>query len=122
MRSLIISVLILCITLSVVCLNAFCVNKKTGLMLETFKSIYNTNEENTDKRISELCKLWDDTESLLSLCTNKKELDEIEHLLAEIIIAYAEKDNAALIRARSSTVDKIYEIRNTQIFDLKTIL
>lgn len=122
MRSLIISVIILCFTLIGVCVNAFTVDKKLNELLGTLDSIYNINDENTGEQIDELIKMWENAEAQLSLTTNRKELGEVEHKLTDLTIAFYEKDDHELALARSSIADLITEIKLAQIFDIKTIL
>ena len=122
MKTLVVSIIILALTSLGVGANAAVVCQKSDAMLSCIDSIYNINEENIGDNIKKLILLWEDAETLLSICANRKDLGEIEHLLTQLTVAYYENDEYQLIFTCSSLVDIINEIRDTQIFDLKTIL
>lgn len=116
MKSVIISVIILALTVGFVTVNSVCSLKKLNEILELLDGI----ESGED--IERLTKKWEDTERLLSLTTHRRELDEITHTINDIGIALNNNDRFAYEDAKSHAKELINEIVSSQHLDFRSVI
>ena len=116
MRSVIISIIILTLTVGTVTLNSVCTQSKLNKILELLEETDNSAD------IHRLSVNWGKTESFLSLTIHRRELDEITHSINDIGIAYSNNDSFAFDEAKSSAAELIKEVLSSQRFDLRSVI
>jgi len=116
MRSVIISIIILALTVSAVTLNSVCAQSKLNNILDLIELTENKDD------INNLSVNWNKVKKFLSLTTHRRELDEITHSINDIGIAFNNNDNFAFDEAKSSARELIKEILSSQRFDLRSVI